>query len=174
MQFWSGLPLTRVWSGAILMQIWKAEQFSSTWCLIVWLSIHLPLYSKTCLRRPLKIRPKIGFQDRLLLKCRSKVLQNAPREHSAILSALIKLPFVFKSFVLSIFEWLLRTGFEWAVKALVRLWKADLSKPSLFAYFISWSIDWGCWLCLVITLCILMDSSFWFDTINLGWSIVHI
>ena len=25
-----------------------------------------------------------------------------------------------------------------------------------------------------LTLCILMDSSFWFDTINLGQSIVHI
>ena len=38
-------------------------------------------------------------------------MQNAPREHSAILSAFIKLPFVFKTFVLSIFEWLLKTGF---------------------------------------------------------------
>ena len=25
-----------------------------------------------------------------------------------------------------------------------------------------------------LTLCILMDFSFWFDTINLGWSVVHI
>ena len=41
----------------------------------------------------------------------SKVLQNAPREHSAILSTFIKLPFVFKTFVLSIFEWPLKTGF---------------------------------------------------------------
>ena len=39
-----------------------------------------------------------------------KVLQNAPREHSVILSTFIKLPFVFKTFVLSIFEWLLKTG----------------------------------------------------------------
>ena len=38
-------------------------------------------------------------------------MQNAPREHSAILSTFIKLPFVFKTFVLSIFEWLLKTGF---------------------------------------------------------------
>ena len=30
------------------------------------------------------------------------MLQNAPREHSAILSTFIKLPFVFKTFVLSI------------------------------------------------------------------------
>ena len=39
------------------------------------------------------------------------MLQNAPREHSAILSTFIKLPFVFKTFVLSIFLWPLNTGF---------------------------------------------------------------
>ena len=39
------------------------------------------------------------------------MLQNAPIEHSAILSTFIKLPFVFKTFVLSIFEWPLKTGF---------------------------------------------------------------
>ena len=38
-------------------------------------------------------------------------MQNAPREHSAILSTFIKLPFVFRTFVLSIFEWPLKTGF---------------------------------------------------------------
>ena len=32
-------------------------------------------------------------------------------EHSAILSTFIKLPFVFKVFVLSIFEWPLKAGF---------------------------------------------------------------
>ena len=32
-------------------------------------------------------------------------------EHSAILTTFIKLPFVFKTFVLSSFEWLLKTGF---------------------------------------------------------------
>ena len=58
-------------------------------------------YSKTCLKRPLKKKTKTDSQ------CRSKVLQNAPREHSAILSAFIKLPFVFKTLLLSIFEWLL-------------------------------------------------------------------
>ena len=35
-------------------------------------------------------------------------LQNAPREHSAIFSTFIKLPFVLKTFVLSIFEWPLK------------------------------------------------------------------
>ena len=34
-----------------------------------------------------------------------------PLEHSAILWTFIKLPFVIKIFVLSIFEWLLKTGF---------------------------------------------------------------
>ena len=32
-------------------------------------------------------------------------------EHSAILLTFIKLPFAIKTFVLSIFEWLLKTGF---------------------------------------------------------------
>ena len=38
-------------------------------------------------------------------------MQNAPRKHSAILSTFIRLQFVFKTFVLSIFEWALKTGF---------------------------------------------------------------
>ena len=38
-------------------------------------------------------------------------MQNAPREHYAILSAFIKLPIIFKAFVLSIFVWPLKTGF---------------------------------------------------------------
>ena len=38
-------------------------------------------------------------------------MQNAPREHSAIFLTFIRLPFVFKTFVLSIFEWPLKTGF---------------------------------------------------------------
>ena len=45
-----------------------------------------------------------------MAKCRSKVLQNVPREHSAIFSTFIKLPFVFKTIVLSIFEWPLKTA----------------------------------------------------------------
>ena len=43
---------------------------------------------------------KIGFQDQLS-QCRSKVLQNVL---SAILSTFIKLPFVIKIFILSIFD----------------------------------------------------------------------
>ena len=37
-------------------------------------------------------------------------------KHSAILSTFIKLPFVIKFFVLSIFEWLLKTGFTVLMK----------------------------------------------------------
>ena len=58
------------------------------------------LYSKTCLKRPLKKNTKIGFQDRLSL--------NAGQKYSAILSTFIKLPFAFKTFVLSILSGRLR------------------------------------------------------------------
>ena len=51
-----------------------------------------------------KRRPKIGFQDRLSLNA-------GPKYCRAILSTFIKLPFVFMIFVLSIFEWLIKTGF---------------------------------------------------------------
>ena len=76
---------------------------------------------KTCLRRPLKKKTKIGFQDRLSLNAGQKYCRMLPLEHSAILSTFIKLPFVIKIFVikiffysdivLSIFEWPLKTGF---------------------------------------------------------------
>ena len=55
-----------------------------------------------------KRRPKLVFTTCYRLM---QVLQNAPREHSAILSTFIKLQFLFKIFVLSIFEWPLKTGF---------------------------------------------------------------
>ena len=69
------------------------------------------LYNKTCLKRPLKKKAKHWFSRQIIAKCRSKVLQNAPREHSAILLSFIKLPFVVKIFVLSVFEWPFKTGF---------------------------------------------------------------
>ena len=47
-----------------------------------------------------KRRPKM-VSRLIIAECRSKVLQNAPREHSAILLTFIKLSFVFKTFVLS-------------------------------------------------------------------------
>ena len=78
-------------------------------------------YSKPCLKQPLSKRPKLGFRDQLLLnaggkycrmllqvKSKCRILQ---KEHSAILSTFIKLPFVIKIFILSIFECPLKTGF---------------------------------------------------------------
>ena len=52
--------------------------------------------------KPVSIRDQNWLSIPISAKCRSKVLQNAPREHSAILSTFIKLPFVVKTFVLSI------------------------------------------------------------------------
>ena len=54
---------------------------------------------------------KIGFQDQLWLNAGQKYCRMLQGEHSAILSAFIKLPFAIKTFVLSIFEWMLKTGF---------------------------------------------------------------
>ena len=41
--------------------------------------------SKTCLKWPLKKKTKNLFSIPIIAVCRSKVLQNAPREHSAII-----------------------------------------------------------------------------------------
>ena len=68
-------------------------------------------YSKTCLKRPPKRRPKYMFSRHIVTLCRLKVLQNAPVEHSAISLTCTKLPPVFKTFVLSNFELQLSTGF---------------------------------------------------------------
>ena len=53
------------------------------------------------LKRPLKKKTKNGFQDRLSLNAGQKYCRMLPLEHSAILSTLIKIPFVVKIFVLS-------------------------------------------------------------------------
>ena len=66
---------------------------------------------KPVLSGHLKRRPQIGFQDRLLLNVGQKYCRMLQGEHSSILSTFIKLPFVINIFVLSIFEWLLKTGF---------------------------------------------------------------
>ena len=58
-------------------------------------------YNKTCVKCPLSKRQKIAFQDQISLNA------GIQGEHSAILSFFIKLPFVIKIFVLSIFEVLL-------------------------------------------------------------------
>ena len=69
------------------------------------------IYSKTCVKRPLPKRQKIGFQDQLLLNAGQKYCRMLQREHSAILLTFIKLPFVNKIFVLSIFELSFYTDF---------------------------------------------------------------
>ena len=48
-------------------------------------------YSKTCVKRPLSKRPKIGFQDQLWLNGGQKYCRMPQGEHSAILSTFIKL-----------------------------------------------------------------------------------
>ena len=68
-------------------------------------------YSKTCVKWPLSKRPKIGFQDQLSLDVGQNYCRMLQGEHSAILSTFIKLPFVIKIYVLSIFEWPFYTGF---------------------------------------------------------------
>ena len=69
------------------------------------------MYSKTCVKRPLSKRLKIGFQDQLSLISGQKYCRMLQGEYSAILLTFIKLPFVIKIFVLSIFEWPFYTGF---------------------------------------------------------------
>ena len=64
------------------------------------------MYSKTCVKQA-----ENWFSRPIITKCRSKVLQNAPGKHSEILLTFIKLPFVIKIFVLSIFERSFYTGF---------------------------------------------------------------
>ena len=69
------------------------------------------LYSKTCVKRPLRKSPKLGFQDQLSLNAGQKYCRMLQGEHSAILSTFIKLPFIIKIFVLSIFSGFGYTGF---------------------------------------------------------------
>ena len=54
--------------------------------------------------------PKIGFQDHLSLNAGQKYCRMLRGEHSATLLTFIKLPFLIKVFVLSIFGWLIKTG----------------------------------------------------------------
>ena len=67
------------------------------------------MYSKKEQKMVLKTNYRL-MQVKSIAEC-SKRINNATREHSAILSTFIKLPFVFKTFVLSIFEWRLQSGF---------------------------------------------------------------
>ena len=61
------------------------------------------MYSNACLKRSLKITPKSVFNTNYrLMQVKSCAECSKGREHSAIFSTFIKLPFVFKTFVLSI------------------------------------------------------------------------
>ena len=73
-------------------------------------------YSKTCLKRTLKTKTNIGFQDQLSLNVGQKYCRMLQWEHSALRSTFIKLPFVNYTFVLSSFEWPLKTGFTVHIK----------------------------------------------------------
>ena len=68
-----------------------------------------------------KSRPKLGFQDGLSLNAGQKYCRMLQREDSAILLTFIKLPFVIKIFVLSSFEWPLKTGFTVKVSILKKI-----------------------------------------------------
>ena len=67
-------------------------------------------YSKTCVKRSLSKRQKICFKINYR-QMQVKSIAEFQGEHYAILWTFIKLPFVIKIFVLSIFEWLFYTGF---------------------------------------------------------------
>ena len=74
------------------------------------------IYGKTCVKWPFSKIAKIGFQDLLSRTAGQKYCRMLQGEHSAVLSTFIKLPFVVKIFVLSIFEWPFYTGFTiWAL-----------------------------------------------------------
>ena len=69
-------------------------------------------YSKTCVKRPLSKRRKISFQDQISPNAGQKYSRMLQGEHSAILLAFIKLPFVMKIIVFfSNFERPFYTGF---------------------------------------------------------------
>ena len=61
--------------------------------------------TETCFVRCYIEKTKVGFQDKLSLNAGRKYCRMLKGEHSAILLTFIKLPFVIKIFVLSIFEW---------------------------------------------------------------------
>ena len=68
-------------------------------------------YSKTCVNVMATLKKtNICFQTNYCLM-QIKSIAECHREHSAIRSTFIKLPCVFKIFVLSIFEWPFYTGF---------------------------------------------------------------
>ena len=77
-----------------------------------------------CTHMPITLKPvlnghsqkeQIGFQDQLSFNAGQKYCRMLQWEHSAILLTFIKLPFVIKIFVLSIYEWPFYTGFTYVL-----------------------------------------------------------
>ena len=75
-----------------------------------------------------KRRTKIGFQGQLWLNAGQKYCRMLQGEHSAIFSTFTKLPLVIKIFVLSIFEWPLKS---FTVFANVKCWLKSQSDLGL-------------------------------------------
>ena len=80
------------------------------------------------------MKTKIGFKDRLSLNAGQKYCRMLQAEHSAILSTFIKLQFVMNIFVLSIFEWPLKTGITVLTKFILFLHNKRMSKVLIFLF----------------------------------------
>ena len=91
------------------------------------------MYSKTCEKPPISKRQKFGFGGQLSLNAGQKYCRTLCGEHSTILPTFIKLLFVIKIFVLSIFEWPFCTGFT------VYVLSFNLLKPN--GIFLSYKFD---------------------------------
>ena len=87
----------------------------------------MQIYSKTWVKQPISKRMKIGFQEQLSLNAGQKYCRMLQGEHSAMLLTFIKLPFVTKICVLSIFDRPFYRGFTVATKDLsYKVHKKDL------------------------------------------------
>ena len=84
----------------------QVHRYATMIIFIFYLSIiyQLNLCKTTTLKKTTKC-----FQDQLSLNAGQKYVRMLQVEHSAILLTFIKLPFVYKIFVLSIIEWLFYT-----------------------------------------------------------------
>ena len=69
------------------------------------------MYSKTFLKRPLKKKTKIGFQDRLSFKAGQTYCRMLQKSILQYFRPSLSYHLPFKSFILSIFERPLKTGF---------------------------------------------------------------
>ena len=86
---WSHIP--HYWKSHVVAQIMSGALPSNCVCMIKeWMYA----YRKTCVKRPLSKRPKIGFHDQLSLNAGQKCCRMLQGENSAIPSTFIKLPFV--------------------------------------------------------------------------------